>query len=168
MQLSAKGADAEVTKDSIVEALGYEPDGGTWEKICDITLTEETQNIVIDKDNDGNAFSLKKLYAVFDFQSTASYSGSGTNFYIASKNYKWVSIISSQRQYRMALAYIELVTAGKCIGWSCVSTTYPIYSATMNTSGVNDCDSTLTSFATYLGMKFPAGMTLTLYGIRAT
>lgn len=43
MQLSAKGADAELTKDGIVSALGYTPerDYGNYELIESITTTEE-------------------------------------------------------------------------------------------------------------------------------
>ena len=65
MQLSAKGADAEVTKDSIVEALGYEPeklDKG-WELIDTVTISDdETVSLVLNQEPDGTAYNFKEIW----------------------------------------------------------------------------------------------------------
>ena len=65
MQLSAKGADAELTKDSIVSALGYTPeklDAG-WEKIESFTISDdETTEIVRTQEPDGTPYDFKSIW----------------------------------------------------------------------------------------------------------
>ncbi len=57
----ANGSDASVTTDNIVAALGYTPErdrSGQWYTLYSTQLTEGVNAVTIDRDNDGNTFSV--------------------------------------------------------------------------------------------------------------
>lgn len=71
MQLSAKGADAEVTKDSIVEALGYEPEKvqGDYVLIEEFTLTEDMERIDRSQEPNGTAYKFDAAVVTTEYSS---------------------------------------------------------------------------------------------------
>ena len=81
------GSDATVTKDNIVSALGYEPvkPEGNYELIEEITLTEDTSEIVRTQEPDGKAYNFVKMAFLYSNFATA---GTGKVAMVLNDNYE--------------------------------------------------------------------------------
>lgn len=76
------GSDAEVTKATVVSALGYEPvmPEGEMVTIVDTEFEENTKKVVYTKDKDGNPFDLCTMIFVMTLQCPYSYVGYVADF----------------------------------------------------------------------------------------
>lgn len=173
MQLSAKGADAEVTKDSIVEALGYEPEKveGKYELIYSVTAEEELATVVAEKDMNGNAFELSHGFIVVTCPSTVTTSRNGGIY--------WQG--NDDGVYMVMSLYTKLLTGhtGKVYFWihNFGSRVAALYEELNDENGKAVNHSVLvkpytkphiTKARVYVSNNIPVGTTIEIYGVRIT
>ena len=169
MQLSAKGADAEVTKDSVVEALGFVPASGEWELLRTLTTTEEAIEINLTKDSDGNALRLSKAFGIVSMPTKKTI----TKIYLG-ESFRWIAIpleftAQSLHFFMEAMddryrGYAQLNTYGV------ETTNMSDYGKTIWGCGSNTLHSkgAITSVSFYNQYKWDVGTKFLVYGIRAT
>lgn len=116
MQLSAKGADAEVTKDSIVGALGFTPekDYGNYELIETITLTEDTAAAVTrTAEPNGTAYNFSKAIIICSAMLANGVAGS-YGVYINSDS-KHIHMITNIQASKTKISVYEVEIRNGCV-----------------------------------------------------
>ena len=165
-----KLAEAErMTSANITNALGYEPEKieGTYELINTITVEEAVISLVIDKDSDGNALSLRHMFIEISTDErvtenksmSCSVKGSGgADVYIyenAFRKYRVPQLlIAHSYGHRITHEFIQKSS----------SKSPEMYA---KNEVLTESEETISALSCYSGAYIPAGTTFTVYGIRA-
>ena len=165
------GSDAEVTKDNVVAALGYEPASGKYELLKTLATEAEAEMIVINKDEDGQLFEATRLIALIILPAETT---KEVTILTGVRGYRWTGNSSASSGTKSITAIIDWCGDGFFSGEQMYSPYAPNVTATpqnkyWSTSGIKQyTDMTkLDTFATYNFDKFPTNTTIYLYGIRA-
>jgi hypothetical protein len=115
--------------DAMTSAVGVDADGklwsaaggGEWETITEITLTEAVNNVVINKDSNGNDFALKrvKVECVIQCNTEDTFTSIKTrlNGFTSSSN----ATLSGTQPVRYYSFYAELIPGSGALAWHNVS-----------------------------------------------
>lgn len=115
--------------DAMTSAVGVDADGklwsaaggGEWETITEITLTEAVNNVVINKDSNGNDFALKrvKVECVIQCNTEDAFTSIKTllNGFTSSSN----ATLSGTQPVRYYSFYAELIPGSGALAWHNVS-----------------------------------------------
>lgn len=167
------GSDAAVTKDNIVSALGYEPEKPEgFELIRNLTLTEDTYQLEITEDENGNAFTLKRFVAMI-LLPTNDYDFS---IYVGVARYRWVAYVYAKGFRRLIFDVYPFgdgywqCTGDRVTSASENSYSYNATSVTKDTVKFSDIGTTTSAVALQGASEskpIKSGTTVKIYGIRA-
>ena len=156
------GSDATVTKDNIVSALGYEPEKVlSFELINDLTMGG-TQESIISQDSDGNSFSLREAYVIFDSPEEID-----QTVWLGPWSYRWAWIGSQKlktyiwhvKQIADQLFTISVVAKGD--KWSAGD------GNNLRSGAVEGNTATIQRICWYFSTSMPENTRVRIYGIRA-
>ena len=180
------GSDAEVTKDNVVAALGYEPaeKEGNYELIETITLTEDTSSIVRTAEPDGTTYNFERCKVLFrtPFKSSGFVNVFFEDTDDVNTRRSYLRLNDSSASGRIAYSAAE---AYKCCGtWKIRNHEYLVGYSTLNASNTCNIQETGPSFYEMIPVEnketiqylkiignaswsMPSGTKITIYGIRA-
>ena len=174
MQLSAKGADAEVTKDSIVEALGYEPekDRGDYELIEKIVLTEDVISVRRSQEPNGTPYDFHDVIVLLTAQPAAKTAIVSCTFNTGNSQVRNDAALTTSATYTRFSAHVvggivacDLVTRQYYSGNPMTLASYPampfmysVYPSNINEIWVDVIATT--------EVLIPAGSTIEIYAVR--